>query len=96
MTEILIQTDLTTDTKLLKLGASYYFDREKKVIYRLSFIPNGAVFYNQEIITPRLVTLNPCNPYFLAINQLLKKTTRVDSVPEHLIHLDLTKIANVE
>lgn len=94
MTDILISTSLTNDTQLEKIGSSIYFDPKTKFFYRLSFLPNGVIFHNNDVIQPLISSLTKLDPYFLAINKLTNNILKLDNVPHFFQHLDFAKIAD--
>lgn len=50
-------------------------------MYRLSFLPQGLVFYNEEVMRPQVASLSKYDPYFLAINMIGKKKIKLVAVP---------------
>jgi hypothetical protein len=95
MTDLLISTALTHDVKLTKIGATLYYDAATKTMYRLSFLPSGVVFYNEDVIQPHLISFTKYDPYFLAINILSKRSIQADAVPEYLQEVDLNRLADL-
>lgn len=88
MTEILLRTDLSHDSDLVKIDKSIYYDPKTLIFFRLSFLPHGVVFLKEDVIQPPIASLTRYDPYFLAINNFSKNKGKMSSIPDYLKHLD--------
>ena len=94
MTDILLHTTLKEQTELRKINKSLYYDQKNKVLYRLAFLPHGAIFYNEVVIQPNILALTRCDPHFAAINLLATKNVDIESVPDYLSSVNFGRLSD--
>jgi hypothetical protein len=96
MTELLLHIAHPQEGEFEKIAPSIYYHQQTSSFFRLAFLPSTVIFQNEQISQPHLATFTKYDPYFYAINLLLKKIVPLDQLPAKLVHLDLAKIAEIK